>query len=73
MIYIIGIGTGNDISYLTLKAYNTINKVHIGIYIGEMIGEDIKALFKNKELHTGRNINKAKVMSIIDSAYKKNV
>ncbi len=72
MIYIIGIGPGSDIDYLTLKAYKTIKNVDIGIYIGEMIGEEIKVLFENKELQTGRNIDKTKVKSIIDNAYKNN-
>ena len=71
MIYIIGIGPGNDIDYLTLKAFKTIKSADIGIYIGEMIGEGIKELFKNKELKTGRNIDKTKVKSIINNAYKK--
>lgn len=72
MIYIIGIGPGNDIDYLTLKAFKTIKSADIGIYIGEMIGEEIKALFKNRELKTGRNIDKIKVKSIIDNAYNEN-
>jgi len=69
MIYIIGIGPGNDVNYLTIKAYKAIKNVDIGIYIGEMIGEEIKELFKNKELQTGRNLNKEKVKSIIKNAY----
>lgn len=72
MIHIIGIGLGNDIDYLTLKAYKTIKNADIGIYIGEMIGEKIKALFENKELKIGRNVDKIKVKSIIDNAYKNN-
>ena len=72
MIYIIGIGPGNDIDYLTLKAYNLIKSVDIGIYIGEMIGEEIKTLFNNKELITGRNLDKTKVKSIIENAYQSN-
>ena len=72
MIYIIGIGPGNDIDYLTLRAYKTIKSVDIGIYIGEMIGEEIKVLFNNKNLQTGRNIDKTKVKSIIENAYKEN-
>lgn len=70
MIYIIGIGPGNDIDYLTLKAYKIIKSIDIGIYIGEMIGEEIKALFENKELQTGRDLNKTKVKSIIDNTYQ---
>ncbi len=68
MIYIIGIGPGNDIDYLTLKAYKAIQNVDLGIYLGEMIGVDIKNLFLGKELITGRNIDKAKVKSIINIA-----
>lgn len=72
MIYIIGIGPGNDIDYLTLKAYKTIQKADIGIYIGEMIGECFKNLFKDKELITGRDIDKTKVKSLIENAYHTN-
>jgi len=71
MIYIIGIGPGGDTGYLTLKALKVIEAAEIGIYIGEMIGEDFKSLFKNKKLFTGK-INNQKVLSIIETAYSSN-
>ena len=71
MIHIVGIGPGGDIGYLTLNALKVIEAVEVGIYIGEMIGEDIKSLFKNKKLFTG-SINNQKVLSIIETAYSSN-
>ena len=72
MIHIVGIGPGGDIGYLTLNALKVIEAVEVGIYIGEMIGEDIKSLFKNKKLFTG-SINNQKVLSIIETAYSSNM
>lgn len=72
MIYIIGIGPGNNIDYLTIHAYKTIEKIDIGIYIGDMIGEDIKNLFKNKKLWTG-NIDKSQVIEIITNSKNKTI
>jgi precorrin-4 methylase len=72
MIYIIGIGPGGNMDYLTLKAYEIIKeKANIGLYIGEMIGKDIQDLFKDKELVLG-DISKEKVKQIIEESYSKN-
>lgn len=71
MIYIVGIGIGNDIESLTLKAYNVIKEIDIGIYIGEMIGESIIKLFDNKLFYYGRNICKQNVHDIIQNAVQK--
>jgi precorrin-4/cobalt-precorrin-4 C11-methyltransferase len=72
MIYIIGIGPGNDVGYLTINAFDAIQNSDIGIYVGEMIGESIKELFNAKELKTGRNVDKKTVLSVIDTAYSSN-
>ncbi len=73
MIYIIGIGPGGNMDYLTLNAYQIIKeKAQIGIYIGEMIGKDIQDLFINKKLVLG-NISKTKVKQIIEESYSKNI
>lgn len=68
MIYIIGIGPGGDLDYLTLKASKIIeHKVGVGIYIGEMICSDIKNLFRDKNLITG-NLSKDYVLEKINSS-----
>ncbi|MFC0878033.1 SAM-dependent methyltransferase [Saccharicrinis sp. FJH2] len=72
MNYIIGIGPGNDIGYLTIKAYRAIQRVDIGIYVGEMIGEEICDLFKEKELITGKYIDKTTFRSILEKAIRDN-
>ena len=72
MIYIIGIGPGGSMDYLTSKAYEIIKeKANIGLYIGEMIGKDIQYLFKDKEFLLG-DISKGKVKQIINESYSKN-
>lgn len=54
MIYIIGIGPGGSPKYLTGRAIEAIGSVGEAIYVGEMIGSDIKRLFAGKNLTTGR-------------------
>lgn len=54
MIYIIGIGPGGSTKYLTGRAIEAIGSVHEAIYVGEMIGPEIKRLFAGKKLTTGR-------------------
>ena len=54
MIYIIGIGPGGSPKYLTSRATEAIGSVKEAIYVGEMIGPDIKRLFPEKALTTGR-------------------
>lgn len=72
MIYIIGIGPGGDVDYLTLNAYKKIKEeVNTGIYIGEMIGNDIKSLFMSKKLITG-NLTKETVLQVIEDSHKEN-
>lgn len=75
MIYIIGIGPGNSIDYLTVKAYKKLLNADIGIYVGEMIGDEIKDMFKYKILHVGNSISKNDVLGYIDyySALNKKV
>lgn len=46
MIYVVGIGSGDNTDYLTLKAYRCLTSADVGIYIGEMIGEDKKCFSK---------------------------
>lgn len=54
MIYIIGIGPGGSPKYLTGRAIEVIGSVDEAIYVGEMIGPEIKRLFAGKNLTTGR-------------------
>jgi len=54
MIYIIGIGPGGSPKYLTSRAVEVIGSVGEAIYVGEMIGSEIKGLFAGKNLTTGR-------------------
>jgi precorrin-4/cobalt-precorrin-4 C11-methyltransferase len=68
MIYIIGIGPGGDLNYLTMKANRIIEEeVNTGIYIGEMICDDIKNIFQNKALITG-DISRKRVLKNITSS-----
>ena len=53
MIYIIGIGPGGSPKYLTGRAIEAIVSVGEAIYVGEMIGPEIKGLFAGKNLTTG--------------------
>jgi len=69
-INIIGIGPGNSKEYLTLKAFETIKSSDIGIYVGEMIGEDIKKLFADKAIYVSINISINEIQSIIELGYK---
>jgi precorrin-4/cobalt-precorrin-4 C11-methyltransferase len=69
-INIIGIGPGNSKEYLTLKALETINSSDIGVYVGEMIGEDIKKLFVDKVTYFSKNISINELQSIIEIGYK---
>lgn len=54
MIYVIGIGPGGSPKYLTGRAIEAIGSVGEAIYVGEMIGPEIKGLFAGKNLTTGR-------------------
>lgn len=71
MIYIIGIGPGGDLDYLTLKANKIIEqKVNSAIYIGEMICSEIKNLFHAKNLITG-DLSKEFVLEKINDSISK--
>ncbi len=48
MIYILGIGPGSTVDYLTVKAHRVLAFANLIIYIGEMIGEDIIAHCNSK-------------------------
>jgi len=56
MISIVGIGLGNLVEELTIKAYNTLKKSDSGIYPGNFIGEELKVLFEGKAMIIGRDI-----------------
>lgn len=71
MIYIVSIGPGGDIGYLTMKAFKAIEDADEGVYIGQMIGPQFKKLFNGKRLSSG-DISKAEVLAILESAYKQN-
>jgi len=71
MIYVVGIGPGGDVGYLTMKAVKAIEDADEGIYIGQMIGEQFKHLFNGKRFLSG-DISKAEVLSILESAYTQN-
>lgn len=70
-IYIIGIGPGDSIDYLTIKALKCINNSDVGIYVGEMIGKDIKSLFSDKEAYFSSNLTINEIKSIIENGYEK--
>jgi len=67
MIYIIGIGPGGSAAYLTSRARQVIPLLHGAVYVGEMIGPDIRALFSPGKLKAGR-IAEADVLAEIKSA-----
>lgn len=72
MIYIIGIGPGGNLDFLTLRANKVIEQnVDLGIYVGEMICNDIRDLFQNKTLITG-NLSKDYVLEIINESISEN-
>lgn len=73
MISIVGIASGNCIGELTIKAFNTLKNADIGIYPGSFIGEEIKEIFKNKVIFTGREITSEKIRLIIKSNIEKNI
>lgn len=68
MIYVVGIGPGGDIGYLTMNAVKAIEDADEGVYIGQMISEQFKHLFNGKRFLSG-DISKAKVLAILESAY----
>lgn len=70
MIYIVGVGPGNSLEYLTLKAYQVIKSADVGIYIGEMIGSDIKDVFKDSKLYCGRHLSIDNVKNLIVNYYQ---
>jgi precorrin-4/cobalt-precorrin-4 C11-methyltransferase len=67
MIYIIGIGPGGSPAYLTSRARQVIPSLHAAVYVGEMIGPDIRSLFGPGKLKTGR-IAEAEVLADIKTA-----
>ena len=54
MIYIIGIGPGGSAQYLSVRAADLCRQVDEAIYVGEMIGPQIKAMFPPDKLTVGR-------------------
>jgi precorrin-6B methylase 1 len=73
MISIVGIGSGNLVEELTIKAYNTLKKSDIGIYPGNFIGEELKELFEDKTMFTGRDITSEKIKNIFHNNRDKNI
>lgn len=54
MIYIIGIGPGGSTQYLSTRAAELCRQVDEAIYVGKMIGPQIKDLFPSGKLTDGR-------------------
>lgn len=54
MIYIIGIGPGGSPKYMTSRAVEVIGSVGEAMYVGEMIGPEIRGLFAGRNLTAGR-------------------
>lgn len=54
MIYIIGIGPGGSAKYLSKHALEVMQKLDEAIYVGEMIGPEIRGLFSPDKLKVGR-------------------
>ena len=54
MIYIIGIGPGGSTQYLSTRAAELCRRVDEAIYVGKMIGPQIKDLFPPGKLTDGR-------------------
>lgn len=54
MIYIIGIGPGGSAKYLSKHALEVIHTLDKAIYVGEMIGPEIRGLFSPDKLEVGR-------------------
>lgn len=54
MIYIIGIGPGGSSSHLTSRALQVIPTLGAAVYVGEMIGPEIRSLFGPQKLKVGR-------------------
>ncbi|AAZ24254.1 SAM-dependent methyltransferase [Colwellia psychrerythraea] len=73
MISIVGIGSGNRVEELTIKAYNTLKNSDIGIYPGNFIGEELKELFEDKTMFTGRDITSEKIKNIFHNNRDKNI
>jgi precorrin-4/cobalt-precorrin-4 C11-methyltransferase len=54
MIYIIGIGPGGSAQYMSARAVELCRQVDEAIYVGEMIGPQIRGMFPPDILTTGR-------------------
>ncbi len=54
MIYIIGIGPGGSAKYLTARALEVISNVDEAIYVGQMIGPEIRDIFPADRLKVGQ-------------------
>jgi len=67
MISIIGIGPGGSAASLTQEALDAIRSAEAGMYVGEMIGSEIKALFAPERLRTGR-IPESDVLAALELA-----
>jgi len=67
MIYIIGIGPGGSADYLTQRALNIIKDVDEAIYVGEMIGNEIRNLFSPVKLKVGRFTFEEVILSLSNS------
>jgi len=67
MIYIIGIGPGGSAGYLTQRALNIIKDVDEAIYVGEMIGSEIRNLFSPGKLKVGRFTFEEVILSLSNS------
>ena len=67
MIYIIGIGPGGSAGYLTQRALNIIKDVDEAIYVGEMIGSEIRNLFSPGKLKVGRFTFEEVIISLSNS------
>jgi precorrin-4/cobalt-precorrin-4 C11-methyltransferase len=72
MIYIVSIGPGFRTDYLTLEAFRMITNADIAIYVGEMIGEEIKNIVKG-ELIVSRKLTIDDVKKIINDNIGKNI
>lgn len=54
MIYIIGIGPGGSVAYLTERARQVSPTLRSAIYVGEMIGENVRKFFGADRVKVGR-------------------
>jgi precorrin-4/cobalt-precorrin-4 C11-methyltransferase len=72
MIYIVSIGPGFSSDYLTIEAYRLIENADIAIYVGEMIGDEIKKIV-NGELIVSRDLTIDNVKDIINRNINNNI